>query len=45
MSIKQLEEHFENLDSKLIEIKDKMVERKEQNEKKSFLSKVFKIKD
>ena len=43
--IKQLEEHFNDLDDKLIDIKDKMLERKVQNEKTSFFSKIFKGND
>lgn len=36
-----LEDHLTNLDKKLINIKDKMLERKEHQEQKSFLSKLF----
>jgi len=43
--IKLLEEHFNDLDNKLIDIKDKMLERKDLNEKKSFFSKIFKSND
>ena len=43
--IKLLEEHFNDLDNKLIDIKDKMLERKDLNEKKSFFSKIFKNND
>ena len=43
--ILQLEEHFNDLDDKLIDIKDKMLERKVQNEKTSFFSKFFKGND
>jgi len=40
-----LEEHFQNLDDKLEEVKNKMSDRKEQQEKKSFLTRIFKSKD
>ena len=39
-----LEEHFQNLDDKLEEVKNKMLDRKEQQEKKSFLTRIFKSK-
>ena len=42
---KQLEEHLNDLDNKLINIKDKMLERKEQQKQKSFFSKMFKGND
>lgn len=37
-----LEEHFQDLDTKLEEVKNKMADRKEQQNKKSFFSKMFK---
>lgn len=37
-----LKEHFQELDQKLEEVKNKMSDRKEQNEKKSLFSKIFK---
>ena len=40
-----LEEHFQDLDIKLEEVKNKMSDRKEQNEKKSLFSKIFKSND
>jgi hypothetical protein len=43
--IKQLEEHFNDLDDKLEEVKNKMSDRKEQQEHKSFFSKIFKGND
>jgi len=42
---KQLEEHLNDLDNKLINIKDKMLERKDQQKQKSFFSKIFKGND
>lgn len=36
-----LEDHLTNLDKKLINIKDKMLERKQRQEQKSFFSKLF----
>jgi len=39
--IKQLEEHFQDLDTKLEEVKGNMLERKEQQQK-GFFSKIFK---
>jgi hypothetical protein len=40
-----LEEHFQELDTKLEEVKNKMSDRKQQQEKKSFLTRIFKGKD
>jgi len=40
-----LEEHFEEMDNKLIDIKEKMLERKELNDKKGFFNKIFRGKD
>ena len=40
--IKLLEAHFEELDTKIEEVKNKMIDRKEQNEKRSLFSKIFK---
>jgi len=44
-NILQLEAHFEELDTKLEEVKTKMSDRKEQQEHKSFFSKMFKSSD
>lgn len=40
-----LEEHFEKLDTKLLDIKDKMADRKEHQKTKGFFSKLFSGKD
>lgn len=36
------EEHFEEIDTKLVDLKEKLVEKHEQQEKKGFFSKLFK---
>jgi hypothetical protein len=41
-NILQLEEHFQDLDTKLQEVKENMIERKEQQQNKGFFSKIFK---
>ena len=43
--ILMLEEHFNNLDGKLEEVKNNMNQRKEQQKKKSIFSKIFKSKE
>ena len=40
-----LEEHFEEMDNKLIDIKEKMLDRKKMNQKKGFFNKIFMGKD
>ena len=45
LDTKQLEEHLNDLDNKLINIKDKMLERKDKQNQKSFFSKMFKSND
>ena len=44
-NIKLLETHFEELDSKLEEVKSKMLDRKTQEKQKSFFGKTFKNND
>ena len=44
-NIKLLETHFEELDSKLEEVKSKMLDRKTQEKQKSFFGKMFKNND
>jgi predicted DNA-binding protein YlxM (UPF0122 family) len=44
-NIKQLEEHFNDLDDKLEEVRNKMSDRKEKQEHKSFFNKIFKGND
>lgn len=39
-----LEEHFQDLDTKLEEVKDNMLQRKDKQKQKSFLSKIFNSK-